>query len=78
MWPFSNHWKTLYFSLEGPHEKWRAEISASRREIARLQEALVIAEDTIKLLRTSLQKAQKNDTPKDPKTGKFTKDKKVG
>jgi hypothetical protein len=77
MWPFSNHWKTLYFSLEGSHEKWRAEISASRREITRLQEAHSIAMDTIKLLRTELQ-THKNYTHKDPKTGKFTKDKPGG
>ena len=78
MWPFSNHWNTLYRTIEKRYVGLVDEISAARREIARLQEALVIAEDTIKLLRTELQKSQKNDTPKDPKTGKFTKGKKVG
>ena len=78
MWPFSNHWNTLYRTIEKRYVGLVDEISPARREIARLQEALVIAEDTIKLLRTELQKSQKNDTPKDPKTGKFTKGKKVG
>jgi hypothetical protein len=76
MWPFSTI-KVLKDELANAKymlSEQRKNSDNMRKEINSLKDNLDISERTIVLLRTALQKSKENDTPKDPKTGRFGKD----
>jgi len=76
MWPFSTI-KVLKDELANAKymlSEQRKNSDNMRKEINSLKDNLDISERTIVLLRTALQKSKENDTPKDPKTGRFRKD----
>ena len=75
MWPFSTI-KVLKDELANAKymlSEQRKNSDNMRKDINSLKDNLDISERTIVLLRTALHKSKENDTPKDPRTGRFRK-----
>ena len=68
MWPFSTIKNLKEEILVG--KRMVTDLSI---QIVSLKETCFTAEKTIAKLRADLSEAKKNDTPQDPKTGKFKK-----